>query len=542
VLEAGNRATVAEICRKLDGIPLAIELAAARMKALSETKILELLDDRFRLLTRGARAAQAHQQTLRALVDWSYDRLEPAEQAVLRRLAVFRGAWRLEGAEAVAAGGEVADWEVLDLFTRLVEKSLVVRDLADAGSSSARYSLLETIREYGHEKLLEHPAEAAEAARRHREYIVALAIEGFDGLKSAAQARWTIQLDDALNDVRAVLAALATDPTAAEAELKLTSSYGLHWMKRGMWTEGREALERALARPDADHGSAPFGQALVALGNLEFRAGELDPARRHYEAAWTVLQQAGTEFQMANVTMNLGNVDWSRGDMAAAQAWYEASLEHFRRAESTLGAAGCLNNLAALSTAREDWDRVESLQLEALAIFESLGVTDNICLSLFQLGIASLGRQEYEQSRARLDRALGLAREADNRWNILAALDNLAGLENHRDRPEAACVPLRECLVRLREMRDPLIGLSALENAASVVREASPADAARLLAAARAQRVQHHLPGLSYERRLLDRRDQELRARLGAARFAEVSSEGAALTLAEALERAEALI
>jgi non-specific serine/threonine protein kinase len=540
-LGEGNRATVAEICRKLDGIPLAIELAAARMKALSEAKILELLDDRFRLLTRGVRTAQAH-QTLRALVDWSYDRLEPAEQAVLRRLSVFRGAWRLEGAESVAAGGNVADWEVLDLFTRLVEKSLVVRDLADAGSHTARYSLLETIREYAHEKLLEAPPEAAEAARRHRDYVVALAIEGFDGLKSAAQARWTIQLDDAVNDVRAVLAALAADPHAAEAELKLTSAYGYHWMKRGMWAEGREALEHALARPDADHGSAPFGQALLALGNLEFRAGEFDLARRHYEGALAVLKQVGTEIQLANVTMNLGNVDWSQGNMESAQGWYETSLEHYRRAESTVGAAGCLNNLSALSTAREDWDRVESLQSEALAIFESIGVTHNICLSLFQLGIAALVRQDFELSHARLERALALAREADNRWNILAALDNLAGLENHRDRPEAARAPVSECLVRLREMRDPVIGLSALENAASVVREAAPADAALLLAAARAQREEHQLPGLSYERRMIDRRDAELRERLGATRFAEASAQGAALTLADALTRAEAVV
>jgi len=204
--------------------------------------------------------------------------------------------------------------------------------------------------------------------------------------------------------------------------------------------------------------------------------------------------------------------------------------------------AGCLSNLGALAIAREEFDRVESVQSEALAIFEPLGLTDNICLSLFQLGIAALTREEYEVGRQRFGRALALAREADNRWNILVALDNLSGLENRCGRSDAARQSLAECLVRLRDMRDPVVGVSALENTAYLMHRSGPAAAAALHAAATAQRAHHQIARLSYERRLLDRRVAELRAELGEARYTELVTEGAALTLDEALARAETLV
>jgi tetratricopeptide (TPR) repeat protein len=459
----------------------------------------------------------------------------------LRRLSVFRGAWRLDGAEAVTTGAGVASWEALDLFTRLVEKSLVVPELAEGGAGAARYSLLESIREYAHDKLFANADEAAEATRRHRDYVLALAIEGFDGLKGADQAQWTVRLDDAVNDVRAVLAESGSGALSADAELRLTGAYGYHWLKRGMWAEGREALERALARPEADRSSAAYGQALTALGNLLFRSGDLEGAQQNYESAASVLETSGTTLQRGNIAMNLGNVAWSRGHLDVAQTWYETSLGHYRHVGASVAAAGCLSNLGALAIAREEFDRVEAVQSEALAIFEPLGLTDNICLSLFQLGIAALTREEYDLARQRFGRALTLARETDNRWNTLVAFDNLSGLENRCGRSDAAREALAECLLRLRDMRDPVIGVSALENTAYLMRSSHPEAAAALLESATAQRARHHLARLSYEQRLLDRRAAELRAELGEERYADLAAEGAALTLEDALARAEAL-
>jgi predicted ATPase len=184
VLDAANRNPWPGICRRLDGIPPPSSWRRPHEKVLSVHKILELLNDRFRLLTRGTRAAQPHQQTLRTLIDWSYDRLESGEQAVLRRLSVFRGAWTLESVEAVVAGGEVMGWDALDLFTHLVEKSLVVRDLAETGTGTARYSLLESIaRTPG--KLLLDAGGPLRPSNRHRDHIVGPRHGGLRGLKGA---------------------------------------------------------------------------------------------------------------------------------------------------------------------------------------------------------------------------------------------------------------------------------------------------------------------------------------------------------------------
>jgi len=378
--------------------------------------------------------------------------------------------------------------------------------------------------------------------RRHREYVLSLVAEGFTGLKSAAEAQWTVRLDDAVNDVRAVLAALASDPEGAEAELNLNRFYGLHWMKRGMWSEGREHLKHALARPDADRTSAPYGQALNALGNLEFRAGDLEAARVHYLAAVEVLSGAGTPLQLASAMINVGNIAWLNGALEDAEQWYERSLEHYRAAGSRSDIAGCLNNLSVLAISREQFDRVEQIQTDVLAIFEEEGLTDNICLSLFQLGTAALVRNDFELSHQRFSRALGLARESDNRWNILAALDNLATVEYYRGRPEAAREPLAECLVGVRDMLDPVIAVSALENTAFVVRAEDPGAAASLLAAAHAERGRRQLSGMPYERRRVERAVTELQVELGEAAYESARAAGTEMALDQALARAESLL
>ena len=157
---------------------------------LTVDKIRDLLSDRFRLLTRGTRTAHAHQSTLRTLIDWSFDRLDPLEQAVLRRVSVFRGAWSLEAVEAVAAGGELEPWDTLDVFTRLVEKSLVVREVAAQNTGSAHYRLYETVRAYAQEKLAQHNGGGNATATRLRDYIVTLTAEGDAGLRGRDQAQW----------------------------------------------------------------------------------------------------------------------------------------------------------------------------------------------------------------------------------------------------------------------------------------------------------------------------------------------------------------
>src|SRR5713226_5481995 len=196
-----NALSVAQVCQRLDGIPLAIELAAARVKALSVEKLNERLDDMFRLLTGGSRTALPRQQTLRALIDWSYDLLSPSEGALLRRLSVFAGGWTLEAAEAVCAGEGVEEWEVLDLLTSLVEKSLV---LYEERGGEGRYRLLETVRQYARDRLLE--AGEAEAVRgRHLGFVLRLAEEAEPKLSGPEQVVWLDRLEAEHDNLRAAL-------------------------------------------------------------------------------------------------------------------------------------------------------------------------------------------------------------------------------------------------------------------------------------------------------------------------------------------------
>jgi predicted ATPase len=537
-----NRPAIHEICRRLDGIPLAIELAAARVKTLPVEKIRDLLDDRFRLLTRGSRAAQPHQATLRALIDWSYDRLDAREQAVFRRLSVFRGAWALDAVEAVAAGGGVEAWDVLDLFTRLVEKSLIVRDVATQSAGSARYYMLETVRAYANEKLHESASEERDASGRHRDYVVTLSVEGEQGLRGRDQAQWDARLRDAVDDVRSVLDLVAHDPDGAEAGLRLVGSFWFYWYNHGMWQEGSDVIARALAHPAAEPKSMLFGRALVGAGNLAFRMGDLDRAQRFYGEALAVLASVGTDVQVGSVYLNLGNIAYSRGEYDEAERMFETSLDRYRRANSTFWIAGCLTNLSALALAREAIDRVETMQSEALAIYEAAGIRDQIGLSLLQLGIAAYVRGDPALARARWGRALTLARELDHGWLIIAALSNLAFIELHSERLAEARELLIECVSRLQDMRDPAVALAVLEAVARVAADASPAEAAALLAAVAALRGAFHMPLVSYERQPLQKLDVRLASALGEEGLARAQEAGRRMSLEEALSAAQALL
>ena len=231
-LTPNNATLVADICRRLDGIPLALELAAARVRVLSVETIAARLSDRFRLLTGGDRTALPRQQTLRACIDWSYDLLTEAERSVLRRLAVFAGGWTLEAAEAVGTGGDVQADEVLDVPAQLVEKSLVAMD-----AEGTRYQLLETVRQYAQDRL--HESGEAEAIReRHRDYFLALAEEAEPKLLGAEQAAWLRRLEAEHDNLRAGLS-WSLEDSGSQAGLRLCGALQRFWITRGHFSEGR---------------------------------------------------------------------------------------------------------------------------------------------------------------------------------------------------------------------------------------------------------------------------------------------------------------
>jgi len=270
IVDKDNAPFIAQICYRLDGIPLAIDLAAARIKMMSIEQISQRLDDRFRLLTGGARTSLARQQTLRALIDWSYDLLSEKERLLLRRLSVFARSWTLEAAEEVCAGDGIDTYDVLDLLTQLVNKSLVVV-IEQSQSGETRYRMLETVRQYAREKLLE--AGESEIIRgRHLAYFVKLAKQAEPELFRSNQIFWLNKLADELDNLRRALDwALATD---VESGLRLIVTSRLYWEARGDFRETESWLGQLLERyRKADslrvHGLLMYGQEVALGGDFE---------------------------------------------------------------------------------------------------------------------------------------------------------------------------------------------------------------------------------------------------------------------------------
>jgi len=261
-----NAPAVAQLCARLDGLPLALELAAARVRVLPVAELAARLEDRFRLLTGGSRAAPARQQTLRATLDWSYDLLSEPERALFRRLAVFAAGWTMAAAEAVGAdadGQGIAPGEVLDLLTGLLDKSLVTADEQPDGT--ARYRLLETVRQYAQERLAAG-GEAEVVQRRHAAFFLGLAEAAAPELLGGRQTAWLDRLEREHDNLRAALEWL-TERGAVEAGLRLGNAVGPFWLTRGYLQEPRERLERLLALPGAE-GTSLRARVLVGTAGL----------------------------------------------------------------------------------------------------------------------------------------------------------------------------------------------------------------------------------------------------------------------------------
>ncbi|MDP6514815.1 MAG: protein kinase [SAR202 cluster bacterium] len=272
---------VAQICQRLEGIPLAIELTAARVRVLSVEQIAERLEDRFRLLTGGARTVLPRQQTLRAAVEWGYDLLSEPEQALFNRLSVFAGGFTLEAVESAWAGEGVEEYEILDLVSSLVDKSLMV--VVDGAGGSARYGLLETLREYGWERLVER-GESEETQRRHAACFVALAEEAEPELRGPQQVSWLERLEQEHDNVRAALS-WSAESGDGETGLRLGGALWPFWLTRGYLSEGRERLAGALALPSGLEGTATRANALNGLGNMALSQGD-------YSAAWALYEES----------------------------------------------------------------------------------------------------------------------------------------------------------------------------------------------------------------------------------------------------------
>ncbi len=361
---SANAGSVTEVCRRLDGIPLAIELAAARLTVLSIEQINARLDDRFRLLTRSDRTSIARQRTLEATVDWSYDLLTEDERRLLRRLSTLSGGWTLEAAEHVCVGDGIDHDDVLDLMTRLVDKSLVVVDPVRDGHR--RYRFLETVRHYGRERLQES-GEADSVRARHFGFFLDLARRAEPELTRADQLLWLDRLQLEHDNLRAALEwRLASDHRGPDA-LELAAALHWFWLKRAYLAEGQHSLERALAR--GTHATpAARAPALMALGSIVFFQGDFERADTLFDESATLAAAAG---QPAISAVSLGlrtMAAMERGDQAAAARYAAASGAASRLAGQPWLESFSLTFSAYTALHLGDVDRASDLHTQVLAI------------------------------------------------------------------------------------------------------------------------------------------------------------------------------
>lgn len=385
-LTAGNARTVATICHQLDGIPLALELAAARTRALSVEAIAARLNERFRLLVTGDRTVLPRQRTLRALIDWSYDLLAPPERTLFARLSVFAGGWTLEAAEAVGAGDGIDAADVLDLLARLVEKSLVIADI-----DSGRYRMLETVRQYAHEKLDEAGGVGA-ARERHLAYYVGFADAARTELAGPSQDVWLERLDRDLDNVLAAHAWCDRAAGGAEPGLRLVSSIKFYLLTRGFLALGERLAIEALARPQAQASGLWRCRGLAAAGQFYFYRGQYREARRYLAESLAVAREMGDPTRVASALQPLGMACLGDGDLRSARAHLEEAVELSVRHSNERTLAAVLNALAQLCRVEGRVDEAQALCDRVLAAVRALGDRDSIAIALLNKAMLAISR------------------------------------------------------------------------------------------------------------------------------------------------------
>jgi predicted ATPase/class 3 adenylate cyclase len=526
-----NASAIAQICRRLDGVPLAIELAAARVRALPVEQIASRLDDRFRLLTGSSRITVPRHQTLRQTIDWSHDLLAEDERAVFRRLAAFVGGCSLEAAEAVCAGDPVDEYAVLDVLSRLVDKSLVV---AETGGEVARYRQLETIREYARDRLLES-GEAEPTLRRHRDWFASLvataAPEFFRGVESV---QWLQRLDREHDNLRAALQWSTDEAEETHAALQLAAGLWRFWEMRGHLAEGRSWLERTLAATDGEV-SAQRADAYTGAGILAFMQGDHDAAHRFHEQSLALHRRVGDYAGIAFAANNLANAALLSGDYAAARRLYEPGLA-WARAQGIVRPLGfALVNMAEAVALDGEPDLARKQYDEGIEVFRSIGDRWGEAFALDSLGVM-LGRQGQHVEAERVhSEALAISRELGDQRGVARALVHL-GDEAGRagDKTQARNLYAESFDIR-RTLGDLAGQASAIEKLATVVSGDEPRVAAVLLGSAEAVRNSIRAPVPPTVRDEYESCRSAVRAMLGDAAFEDARAEGRRLSPAAAL-------
>ena len=474
-LTGANVLAAAQVCQRLDGIPLAIELAAARIRILSPEQILDRLDDRFHLLTGGSRTALPRQQTLQALVEWSHDLLSDPEKVLFRRLSVFTGGWRLEAAEAVCEGGEIAHSAVLDLLTHLADKSLVLAEPAGAGM---RYRMLETIREYAQEGSLVS-GEVENLRRRHLGFYASLVQNSLKGLTGPDPSTWFKLLDSEKDNLYEALSwAIQSNEQDGDAAGDMAGNLWMWWLERGMLSEGRQWYQKVLEK--CQKRGSPRAKVLLGMATLAWTQGDTQEVSKSLDESLAILRvlekpdlpdlaqathiqghialdkgnypEADQAFQESldlyrelddpywegTLVSDLGMLAYHQRDYATARRFQEQSLAMFQDLGNNEITSQTLHRIGEIARLEGDYARAEECYETCLQNYQKLGMKLEIASNLHKLGYIAQYLGDYPKAHARFAESLLIQREVGNKQGIAECLAGLAGLAAVQGQPMRA--------------------------------------------------------------------------------------------------------
>lgn len=486
-----NLGAIVGICQRLDGLPLAIELASSRASVLSPHALLKRLDSRLEVLTGGARDLPERHQTMRRAIAWSYDLLNDREQRLFRRLAIFADTFSLDAAEAVAGAGEHDSGKVLDGLTSLVNKNLV---LARAGQTDdVRFAMLETIKEFGYE-CLELSGERAAVSARHGEYYVALADRGYPDQVGDQQARWFLHLEQELDNLRAAARWIVETRDESRA-VRLGLSLWRFW-DRSHIEEGRGWLDAFLSLPGLSASGPERYRLLFAAGRLAYRQADFATATALLHECLVIAGvDQDDDFTSAALTQ-LGHVAYAQGDLVTAERHYAEGLKIRRNMNDDARTIGIsLRGLACVYRARGDYGTARALFGESLEYSRAAHDTVRVSMTLAGLGMIALLEDNVEEADRVYDESLRRSREVGEKLGVATALTGLALTAMKRDRTTQAVALLREGLIIARETGGRHLIAQCLEGFAAVL--AATGDARRswrLAGAIAAYREQVEVP------------------------------------------------
>ncbi len=433
-LDRANAAVVAAICRRLDGLPLAIELAAARLRLLSPVELLSRLDTALPILSGGARDLPERQRTMRDAIEWSYNLLDDRERRLFRALAVFRDGWTLEATEAVCSDAAMPPMDVFELLAALVEQSLVIAERQEDGRT--RYRFLMPVRELAEELLVE-AGEAEACRRRHMEYCLALTDRAAVELAGPGQVAWLARLEIERDNIRAALGWLM-DRREWELATRIGWNLWVFWWVHGYYAEGREAMARVIEE-GRDLTPQFRAWALGVVGEMAFGQGDIASARASCEESAALFLEVGDRHSAARIWLVLGLIASGAGDLETARRYLQDATDEFLAAGvSPYWASLTTSALGMLPFRQGDYDRAEALVAEGLALARKAGDRFSRYIALYNASRVALKRGDLNRAAELFREGLRFSADANDRANVAYCLEGLAAIAVARDQPRLA--------------------------------------------------------------------------------------------------------